>query len=128
MKRLVIFCILLLALTDLAYAMGSHHGGGGRSANVSSSGSGGSSTGGSDSGTSNTTPNGTTNIGNSSTPGGNTGAMGRQSSTEGGPIIVGSSSPNSSSTTIVRTPELTTIFLLGSALFGLWGVRRKIKK
>jgi hypothetical protein len=25
-------------------------------------------------------------------------------------------------------PELTTMFLLGSALFGLWGLRRKIKK
>ena len=123
MKRLVISCILILALTNLAYAMGSHHGGGGRSANVSSSGSGGSSTGGSDSGTSNTTPNGTANTANNSPAGGNPGVVGGQGSTGGGPIIVGSSSP-----TCVRTPELTTIFLLGSALLGLWGFRRKIKK
>jgi hypothetical protein len=29
---------------------------------------------------------------------------------------------------LVSTPEPTTMFLLGSALFGLWGLRRKIKK
>jgi len=123
MKRLVISCILILALTNQAYAMGSHHGGGrggGSSASVSSSGSGGSSTGGSDSGTSNTTPNSPTS--------GNTGAVGGQDSTGGGPIIVGPSSPNSFSTTCVPTPEPTTMFLLGSALLGLWGFRRKIKK
>jgi hypothetical protein len=160
MKRLVISCILILALTNLAYAMGSHHGGGGSHATVSSSGgsSGSGSTGSgsessvsvSNSGTGITPPNGPTGgntdaVGGQGSPGGgpimilssssngpstggNTGAVGGQGSTEGGPIILVSSSPNSSSTTCVPVPELTPIFLLGSALLGLWGVRRKIKR
>jgi len=127
MKRLIIACILILALANQAYAMGSH-GGGGRSANVSSSGSGGSSAAGSNSSTTNTTPTGTTNTPNNSTAGGNTGAPGGQGFAQAGPIIVVSPSTNESCNNPIQTPELTTMVLLGSALLGLWGVRRKIKR
>jgi hypothetical protein len=118
MKRLVISCILILALTNQAYAMGSHHGGGG---------GGGSSASLSNSRNSNTPNNSTTNTASNITTGGNTGATGRQGSTEGSPIIVVSSGPNSSSTTCVPTPEVSTLFLLGAVLLGLWVLRRKIK-
>jgi hypothetical protein len=98
MKRLIISCILILALTSQAYAMGGWFGGKG--------GGGGSSERGSSSGTTNTTNNGTTNNGTTG-------------------VIIGGTDRQQC---VVSAPELTTMFLLGSALFGLWGLRRKIKK
>ena len=40
----------------------------------------------------------------------------------------GQGTGGNSGNTPVATPEPTTMFLLGSALLGLWGLRRKIKK
>jgi hypothetical protein len=98
MKRLIISCILILALTSQVYAMGGWFGGKG--------GGGGSSERASSSGTTNSTTNSTT------------------SSSTGNATNSAINPPS----TLVATPELTTMFLLGSALFGLWGLRRKIKK
>lgn len=114
MKRLVIACILILALTSQAYAMGwmgGKGGGGGSSGKATSSGTSNSATGSTTGSAANNTNNGPTSL----VAGG----------TEGQQRIVGST-PNGNG--IVSTPELTTMFLLGSGLFGLWGLRRKIKK
>ena len=109
MKRLIISCILILALTNQAYAMGwlggRGGGGGGSSERASSSG----------------TANSTTNTTNNSTTGGIIGGTDGQGPGAG---ITNNGTPN----TYASAPELTTMFLLGSALFGLWGLRRKIKK
>jgi hypothetical protein len=108
MKRLVIPCILILilALSSQAYALGSHHGkgGGGGSSGTAAS-----------SGTSNGAANNPNNSPTVRIVGGET----------GGENTGGGTTPNS---VTVPTPEPTTMFLLGSALFGLWGLRRKIKK
>jgi len=109
MKRLVISCILILALTSQAYAMGGWFGGKG-------GGGGGSSERASSSGTTNSTTNTANNSPTSLVAGG----------TEGQGPVVGIT-PNGNNT-YASAPELTTMFLLGSALFGLWGLRRKIKK
>jgi hypothetical protein len=118
MKRLVIACILILilALTSQAYAMGSHHGRGG---------GGGSSERGTSSGTTNSTTGSAannTNNGPTSLVAGGTEGQGPSGGVGITPIT-----PNGA-TTPASAPELTTLFLLGSALFGLWGLRRKIKK
>jgi len=121
MKRLIISFILILALTNQAFAMGWLGGGGGGGSSAgASSGSGGknnSNNNNNSNSISNTTANNTINSGNNSTIGGNIGGTEGQGS--GGP---------STNIAAVPTPELTTIFLLGSALFGLWGVRKKFKK
>jgi hypothetical protein len=114
MKRLVIACILILALTNQAYAMG-WHGGGNGGGGSSQSGSTGSA---SNSGTSITPPN--------SPRGGSPGETGGQGSTAGSTITVVAGPPPGN--TVSSVPEVTTMFLLCSALFGLWGLRRKIKK
>ena len=118
MKRLIFACILILAMTNQAYAMGwlGGGGGGGSSAGASSGSGGNTNTNNNSNSASNTTANNTANSGNNITIGGNSGGT-------GWPVSAGSS-PNSP----VSTPELTTMFLLGSALLGLWGLRRKIKE
>ena len=112
MKRLVICCILILALTNQAYAMGwlggKNGGGGGSSASGSNSGK-------------STPTNSPTNTTNNSTTGCIIGGTDGQGPGAG---ITNNGTPN----TYASAPELTTMFLLGSALFGLWGLRRKIKK
>jgi hypothetical protein len=150
MKRLVIACILILALTNQAYAMGwmGGKGGGGSSGKATSSGTSNSAT--------NTTNNSPTNfvaaagtegqglpggfgitpIATSGTSNGATNttnnsptslvAAGTEVQGSGGVVGIAPVPPNNSG--IVSTPEPTTMFLLGSALFGLWGLRRKIKK
>jgi hypothetical protein len=122
MKRLVISCILILALTNQAYAMGwlggGNAGGGRSSASVSNSGSG-STASTSNSGTSITPPNSPT--------GGSSGETGGQGSTAESTITIvgGSESGGPPNNTV---PEVTTMFLLCSGLFGLWALRRKFRK
>jgi len=113
MKRLVIPCILILilALSSQAYALGSHHGkGGGGSSGTATS-----------SGTSNGAANNPNNSPTSLVAGGTEGQG------PSGGVGITPITPNGA-TTPASAPELTTLFLLGSALFGLWGLRRKIKK
>jgi len=130
MKRLVISCILILALTNQAYALGSHHGrshGSGSSASVSNSSS--NTPNNNNSPNSNNTPNNNpTNTASNGTTGGNTGAMDGQLSGGGSTNIVMLFDQNNPSNPSASVPELTTMFLLGSALMGLWGFRRKIRK
>jgi hypothetical protein len=119
MKRLIIFCILILAFSNQAYAMG-RHGGGGGGGSSASAGSG---------GTSNTTTasNTTNNSATNSTTGANIGVTeGQGAAGSGGSNLTMLSETVGSPTPAV--PEPTTMFLLGSAMFGLWALLRKVKK
>ncbi len=105
MKRFILVVFLILALTNQAYAMGMFGGGGGGgSSSVAGSGGGG----------------GKSNTASGSNPSTNSGGSTTMAATSvqtlGGP----------SEPTVA--PELTTIFLLGSGLLGLLGLKRKFKK
>ena len=109
MKRLVISCIFILALTNQGYAMGwlggKKGGGGGSSERASSSG----------------TTNSATNTPNNSTIGGI--VIGTDGQGSGAGITI-----NRTRSTYASAPELTAMFLLGCILWGLWGLWRKIKE
>ena len=111
MKRLVISCILILALTNQGYAMGwldgRSGGGGGSSAGTSSGGNTNSKS------ISNTTANSTTNFRNNITIGDNSGGTELQM--------------GNSTNIAVSTPGVTIMCLLISALVGLRVLRRKIR-
>ena len=124
MKRLIIFCILILALTNQAYALG-RHGGGGGGGSSASAGSGGQSN---TTPASNTTNNSATNIATNSATGGNIGGLEGQGAGAGSSNIEMSYDFNGPSTPTASAPEPTTMFLLGSAMLGLWALLRKIKK
>jgi hypothetical protein len=117
MKKFVIFIIFTLVLTNQAYAMGWLGGGG--------SGSGGSSAGASNSG-------GKSNSSSSSSTSANTNTastfIATANNTENSGNTEGPGSGGASTNITAPTPELTTLFLLGSALFGLWGLKRKLRK
>ncbi len=111
MKRLIISCILVLALTNQAFAMGMFGGGGGggSSSVASSSGGGKSST-----------------SGNSSNYSGLNNTTGSGSGSNTGTSQMATDQVNLQGA--IATPELTSLFLLGSAMLGLLGLRKKIKK
>ncbi len=117
MKRLIVACILILALTNQAYAMGMFGGGGGGgSSSVAGSGGGGSK--------SNTSSgsNSSTNMASNSSPGNQSGSGGSTT------IMAGSIQPQEPQGQSSPLPELSTIFLVGSGLLGLLGLKRKFKK
>jgi hypothetical protein len=141
MKRVVISCILIFALANQAYAMGwlggskgggSKGGDGGSTASVSNSGGGSSGSGstGNGSGSTASVSNTDTSITPPNSPtGGSTQATGGEGSSLGSTItVVGGPLRGVSDSVVSSVPEVTTMFLLGSALLGLWGFRRKIKK
>jgi hypothetical protein len=113
MKRLVISCILILALTNQGYAMGwldgRSGGGGGSSAGTSSGGNTNTNT----KSISNTTANSTTNFRNNITIGDNSGGTELQM--------------ENSTNIAVSTPGVTILCLLISALVGLRLLRRKLR-
>ncbi len=117
MKRFILVVFLILALTNQAYAMGMFGGGGGGgSSSVAGSGGGG--------GKSNTASgsNPSTNMASNSSPSGQTGSGGSTTMAANSVQTLGGPSEPAA------TPELTTIFLLGSGLLGLLGLKRKFKK
>jgi hypothetical protein len=124
MKKIIISLLLILALTNQAYAMGwlGGGGGGGSSAGAGSGGKANSNT------PSNANSNSTTNPSNNSPAFGSTGRAGSYGTVAGSSDIEMSFVFNSPSGPTVSTPEPTTLFLLGSALLGLWSLRRRFKK
>jgi hypothetical protein len=124
MKRLIIFCILILAFTNQAYAMG-RHGGGGGGGSSASAGSGGTSN---TTTASSTTNNSATYTASNTTTGGNIGATEGQGAAGSGGSNFVLLSENGGPAAPTPAPEPTTMFLLGSAMFGLWALLRKVKK
>ncbi len=121
-KGLLISCLLILALANQAFAMDMFGGGGGGGSSSVASSSGG--------GKSNTSSNSNTNSGSSNTAssgsGSNSGTF--LLATNNGNAAQGSTDGLNPTNGVGAVPELSTIFLLGSAMLGLLGLRKKIKK
>ncbi len=115
MKKIIISLILVFALTGQAFAMGWFGGGGGGGSSAAVSGSGKSIS------NTNSNSNSSGNASSNNTGGGN-------NSSGGALALVAGPNATGSDPGTVPTPELSTIFLLGSALIGILGLRKRIKK